>query len=113
MSQGFTYLVIMHNFSLIEYIASGEEEAVTNYMTDIELCQKSPDEDNIGRYYCVYFDQDRNWGLLLKVILHYVLYSSKGTFKSKHEVSGYYFSDIEIKSFLFRFRYFRMMKTLQ
>ena len=103
----------MHNFSLIEYIASGEEGAVTNHMTDIELCQKSPDEDNIGRYYCVYFDQDRNWGLLLKVILHYVLYSSKGTFKSKHEVSGYYFSDIEIKSFLFRFRYFRMMKTLQ
>ena len=113
MSQGFAYLVIMHNFSLIEYIASGEEGAVTNYMNDIELCQKSPDEDNIGRYYCVYFDQDCNWGLLLKVILHYVLYSSKGTFKSKHEVSGYYFSDIEIKSFLFRFRYFRMMKTLQ
>ena len=47
MSQGFAYLVIMHNFSLIEYIASGEEGAVTNYMNDIELCQKSPDEDNI------------------------------------------------------------------
>ena len=47
------------------------------------------DEDNIGGYHCVYFDQDRYWGLLLKVILHYVLYSSKGTFKSKHEVSGY------------------------
>ena len=49
----------MHNFSLTEYIASDEEGAVTNYMTEIELCQKSLDEDNIGRYYCVYFDQDR------------------------------------------------------
>ena len=59
MSQGFAYLIVMHNFSLTEYIASDEEGAVTNYMTEIELCQKSLDEDNIGRYYCVYFDQDR------------------------------------------------------
>ena len=89
-SQGFAHLVLMHNFSLTEYIASDEEGAVTNYMTEIKLCQKSFDEDNIGCYYCVYFDQGRYWGLLLKVILRYVLYSSKGTFKSKHEVSGYY-----------------------
>ena len=33
MSQGFAYLIIMHNFSLTEYIASDEEGAVTNYMT--------------------------------------------------------------------------------
>ena len=58
MSQGLAYLIIKHNFSLTEYIAS-DEGAVTNYMTEIELCQKSLDEDNIGRYYCVYFDQDR------------------------------------------------------
>ena len=55
MSQGFAYLVIMHNFSLTEYIWS-IEGAVTNYMTEIELCQKSLDEDNVGCYYCVYFD---------------------------------------------------------
>ena len=59
MSQGLAYLIIKHNFSLTEYIASDEEGAVTNYMTEIELCQKSLDEDNIGRYYYVYFDQDR------------------------------------------------------
>ena len=43
----------MHNFSLTEYIASDEEGAVTNYMTEIKLCQKSFDEDNIGCYYCL------------------------------------------------------------
>ena len=64
---------------------------VTNYMNEVELCQKSLDEDNIGCYYCLLRP-----GLLLG-ILHYVLYSSKGTFNSKHEVSRYYFSDIEIK----------------
>ena len=60
-------------------------------MNEVELCQKSLDEDNIGCYYCLL------WPGLLLGILHYVLYSSKGTFNSKHEVSGYYFSDIEIK----------------
>ena len=89
MSQGFAHLVIMQYFSLTEYIASDEEGTATNYMTEIKLCRKSFDEDNTGCY-CVYFDQGRYRGLLLKVILHYVLYSSKGTFKSKHEVSGYF-----------------------
>ena len=31
-------------------------------------CRKSIDESQIGKYYCVYFDEGRYWGRLLKVI---------------------------------------------
>ena len=62
MSEGFAYLVIMHNFSLTEYVASNEEGYKLH---EVELYQKSLDEDNIGCYYCVYFGQDCYWGFCI------------------------------------------------
>ena len=50
MSEGFAYLVIMHKFSLTEYVASNEEGYKLH---EVKLYQKSLDEDNIGCYYCV------------------------------------------------------------
>ena len=38
-----------------------------NIYADFAYILKLDDESNIGRYYCVYFDQDRYWGLLTKV----------------------------------------------
>ena len=34
---------------------------------DARICQESLDDDQRGKYYCVYFDEGRYWGRLIKV----------------------------------------------
>ena len=36
---------------------------------DARKCQESLDGDQKGKYYCVYFDEGRYWGRLMKVFL--------------------------------------------
>ena len=43
-------------------------------MAEITICRKSLTKENIGCYYCIYFDQGRYWELLLKVCVCFVLY---------------------------------------
>ncbi|CAL4167259.1 unnamed protein product, partial [Meganyctiphanes norvegica] len=37
---------------------------------DIKKCQESIDDYQKGKYYCVYFHENRYWGRLLKVFSH-------------------------------------------